>query len=222
MARVWAHFSGHADGFSDLGTIRETPTGGWTHVHNFEHLSELIAWLMSQHLQGKVSHLNLNSHGTAGRLALDTSVRVAQIQRFAALGVYLRQPARLSFTGCTVGSSERGSWFLKTLSRLLWRRKVIGSERETLLGGRAIAGDIWLGFGQQTDSIVNSNNLDPGHRHVHAWHAHMKWAYCGQIIRYPAFEQSTRPNMTCARPGCPGHRDFRDQCPGPWNPGCEW
>ena len=225
MATVWAHFSGSVPGYRDLGEIDDTPQNGWSHVTNFTTYNHLVAWLKDSTLYGEVSRLNINCHGQPGHLALDVPVNVTNHGRLSGLGVYLRQPAKLVFTGCMTGRGPRGSIFLRRLSELLPGRKIIAFELVSILGSADHqsfgAGDVHYGSGRSGGGLASSGALVATPR-VTAWNAHSKWAWRGEIIRYPVFEQARRPNFICANPACPGHSSEFHQCRGTWNTGCEW
>jgi hypothetical protein len=232
MPTVWAHFSGSAGepGFRNFGLLDESPAHGWSHVHNFDTLDELISWLRESNLYGEVARLNIHCHGRPGRLMLDFTVSMANAERLDGLGVYLRRDAKLIFTGCNVGMDQPGTAFLADLSVRHWGRKIIGFELVSILGHPSSphwqAGDITYGSGISSGVLARSGHIAPPGRaakdpRVTPWNVHSKWAFRGTILRYPAHEQARRSGRRCASPTCPGHHAPWEQCHA-WHPGCEW
>jgi hypothetical protein len=234
MATVWAHFTGRASsvGFATFAPVEETPRHGWSHVCNFDTLSDLLAWLRTSHPPGSVSRLNLHCHGTPGHLYLDFTVSKANANRLDGLGIYLRRDAKLIFSGCEVARDQSGAGFLASLSLSHRGRKIIGFELVSVMGNRLCdphwhAGDVQYASGLGTSGrLVASGHMSPPGRagknpRVTPWNVHSKWAHRGRIIRYPAFEQARRPGRRCASPRCPGHHLPWQQCHA-WDPACEW
>ena len=192
MATVWAYRD---------GAFQQNPGSGWSHTILYNSPADLETKLSSARLRGAVRRLAIFAHGNhPGHVLMDgpTSSPVSP-GSLRGLALYLRRDAMLIFVACIAGAADNGSIFLKSASRELRGRVIVGFSAwgvfDTSFGSTNDPGNVQAAPGQEPV---------PGAR-LTAWGPWAKWAYHDTIVRLPADEQNRAPNRRCANPRCPGH-----------------
>lgn len=205
MATVWA---------PRIGSWTEDPDSGWSHTIAFDTLSDLMDSMQDADLRGKVNRLGIVAHGSLGGVVqLNPTLTVRSMPRsdLQRLRLCLRRHAMLIFYSCVAGKGEPGSHLLVALSGELPGRTIVGFTVYGCAGG--------VGWGApgnmqwSTDmncSAISDTRLSP-------WIEQSKWAFDGNIVRWPSEEQVGREGFRCGNPRCEGHDTPRGRCRG-WAP----
>ncbi len=205
MATVWA---------PRIGSWTNDPSSGWSHTISVNKLSDLMDSMQDENLQGTVNRLGIVAHGSlGGEVELDPRLTVRSMPRsdLQRLRLFLRRNAMLTFYSCVAGKGEPGSRLLMALSRELSGRTIVGFTVYGCTGGvgwGAPGNMQWSG--DMNCNVMSSARLSP-------WSQPSKWAFEGNIVRWPPEEQIGREHYKCGNPSCRGHRSPFDRCTG-WAP----
>lgn len=211
MATVWA---------AAIGAWSSDDTTGWSHTVHFadKRLSTLMDQMNDRNLRGRVSRLAIVAHGdVGGRVELDPILTPGSLTRFRGdfqrLRYYLNRNAMVSFASCIAGSGDRGTRLLTGVSRLLPGRTIVASVVwgcfSNAFGSRSAPGNL------QVSRVPDCRQADSAR--MSPWVAHSKWAFGGEIVRWPQSEQGLREGFTCGNPDCPTHRVPGQRCTN-WAP----
>jgi len=205
-ATVWAHRVGDwVDG---------DHSAGWGYSTHVETLGELAQFMAKKKLEGRVSKLGIVAHGDApGEVVLDRVLNGNSVDTFRSefeqLGRFLRSDGFVTFYSCIAGRFPEGAALLAALSRMLPGRTFVAFSVWGYIGGL-----------RNKPGIVQANNdayVPPKDKLLGFLDPWCRWA-CrakdGLIIHKSVYEQTRDPRRKCARPGCPGHAELGESCPG--------
>jgi hypothetical protein len=211
MATVWAY---------RIGAWSDAPSTGWSHTMYFRdgRLSTLIEELGDEGLRGRVSRLAIVAHGDSGGVVqlaprLTISSMTTFRTDFRRLRAYLTPNAMLCFFSCIAGAGDEGSELLKAVSLQFPGCTIAGFViygcYSNPFGSLSAPGNMFASSTSRCTLLANST-MSP-------WDEHCKWAYQGEVVRWPVAEQGLRTNFTCGNPNCGGHRSPHHRCEG-WAP----
>jgi len=167
-----------------LGSWIPNPATGWSHLVYFDDFQDLLAKLQSRDVGGHVDILGIVAHGQPGSVNLGGELSVETIgawtDRLGVLQRVLAPEACLAFYSCVAGVGEPGSKLLRTLSKLLPGRWIIGftvwGVGSTIVGAPGV-----MSYSVSGSTGAPQGRLDPSIPHT-------KIARDGEIVRWPAGE----------------------------------
>jgi hypothetical protein len=195
MATVWAYRE---------GMFPHNPRSGWSHSIHFDSLSSLVSGLEDAHLHGAVERLAVVAHGYPGKVHMDGNTAVSA-DDLSILEPYLKSNAMLIFVACNAGFEVAGNLFLTSVSRALPGRVIVAFSVWGYI-------DQWPTTPGNVPAAPAAKRPKPGTPDLTPWGSYAKWAYRGQIVRWPEEEQKKLPRRRCANPRCPGHSSQLHRC----------